>query len=138
MDSGGGSSAEMELAWHLLTVLIRLGRPAAPSELAAAAAAAAPSISTRVVEQMCCLPRSPLWISDDGVVRPSETAVLAFLRFMGWGIPGPKVSLRPSEVRRWSGKVSIRYERKRQGSDARCFSAKRRRLLAPDAGSLIS
>jgi cell division control protein 7 len=138
MDSGGGSLAEVEMAWHLLTVLIRLGRPAAPSELAAAALAAAPSISTRVVEQMCCLPRSPLWISDDGVVRPSETAVLAFLRFMGWGIPGPKVSLRPSEVRRWSGKVSIRYERKRQGSDARCFNAKRRRLLAPDAGSLIS
>lgn len=137
MDSGGGSSAEMEMdmemAWHLLTVLIRLGRPAATSELAAAAAA-----PTRFVEQMCCLPRSPLRISDDGVVTPSETAVLAFLRFMGWDIQGPKVSLRPSDVRRWLGKVSITYQRKRQGSDARRFSAKRRRLLAPDAGSFIS
>lgn len=66
-------------------------------------------------------------------MTPSETAILAFLRFMGWDIPGPKVSLWPSEVRRWSGKVSIRYERKRQGSDARCFSAKRRRLLASAA-----
>ncbi|WVZ57655.1 hypothetical protein U9M48_008015 [Paspalum notatum var. saurae] len=133
MASDGGSSVEMELAWHLLTVLLRLGRPATTSELAAAAAAAAPSVSTRIVEQMCRLPKSPLRISGDGVVTLSDTAVLTFLRFVGWPMPAPKMSLRPSGVRQWRGEVTIRYERKRKGSDARCFSAKKRQLLAPDA-----
>ncbi|KAJ1296222.1 hypothetical protein BS78_01G283300 [Paspalum vaginatum] len=133
MASDGGSSVEMELAWHLLTVLLRYGGPAAASDLADAAAAAAPSVSTRIVEQMCCLPKSPLRISGDGVVTLSETAVLTFLRFVGWPMPAPKMSLRPSGVRQWRGEVTIRYERKRKGSDARCFSAKKRQLLAPDA-----
>lgn len=126
---------DMELAWHLLTVLVRLGRPAAASELASAAAL---SVSPDLVERMCRIPGSPLRISGGGVVTASETAVLAFLRFAGLDVPAPRVSLRPPEVRKWSGKVTIRYERKRKMPDVNCFSTKRRRLLAPDSGGLIS
>ncbi|XP_062200791.1 uncharacterized protein LOC133903425 [Phragmites australis] len=117
------ASAEMEVAWHFLTVLVRLGRPAAASNLAAAAPSYVPP---RAIERMCFIPGSPLRLSDGGLVTASETAVAAFLRFVGWDVPAPRVSLRPSEV-------PIRYELKRKGSDAGCFGAKRRRLLAPDA-----
>ncbi|OEL19981.1 hypothetical protein BAE44_0018997 [Dichanthelium oligosanthes] len=126
--SGADQSVEMELAWHLLTVLVRLGRPAAASDLAAAAA-----VSLDVVERMCHIDGSPLGISGGGLVTVSETAVLTFLRFVGCDVPAPRVGLRPPEVRRWWGKVVIQYERKRKVSDASCFSAKRRRLLAPDS-----
>ncbi|TKV94881.1 hypothetical protein SEVIR_9G325000v4 [Setaria viridis] len=139
-------SVEMELAWHLLTVLVRLGRPVAASDLATAASAAALtaaasastsaaalSVSPDLVERMCRIPGSPLRISGGGVVTASETAVLAFMRFAGLDVPAPRVLLRPPEVRKWSGEVTIRYERKRKVSDVSCFSTKRHRLLAPDS-----
>ncbi|KAL6641470.1 hypothetical protein ACP70R_019651 [Stipagrostis hirtigluma subsp. patula] len=131
--AAGAGQVEMEVAWHLLSVLIRLGRPAAASDLAAAAAAAAPSVSRHFVERMCRIPGSPLRISDGGVVTVSEMAVLAFLRFLGWDVPAPRVSLRPSGVRRWWAEVPITYERKRRASDAECLGGKRRRLPPPDA-----
>ncbi|RLN40995.1 hypothetical protein C2845_PM01G21710 [Panicum miliaceum] len=120
---------EMELAWHLLTVLVRIGRAATASDLAAAAAAVSLYVSPDSVERTCRIPASPLRISGGGVVTISETAVLTFLRFLRWGVPASRVRLRPPEVRRWRGEV---YERKRKVS-ASCLSGKRRRLLAPDA-----
>ncbi|KAG2550486.1 hypothetical protein PVAP13_9KG339400 [Panicum virgatum] len=124
------ASYEMELAWHLLTVLVRLGRAAAASDLAAAAAAVSLSVSPDLVERICRIPESPLRISGGGVVTISETAVLTFLRFLGWDVQAPRMRLRHPEVRRWRGEV---YQRKRKVSDASCLSRKRRRLLAPDA-----
>ncbi|KAK3153310.1 hypothetical protein QOZ80_2BG0170630 [Eleusine coracana subsp. coracana] len=116
---------EMECAWHLLTVVVRLGRPAAASDLAAIA-----SISPRIVERMCHIPDSPLCISDGGAVTASQTAFLAIMRFVGLDVPAPRVSLRPADVRRWWG---ITYVRKRRASDGRLSGGKRRCLLAPDA-----
>jgi cell division control protein 7 len=138
MASYGAAAAhpvEMELAWHLLTVLVRLGRAASASDLAAAAATVSLSVSPDIVERTCRIPESPLRISGGGVVTISETAVVTFLRFLGWEVPAQRVRLRPPEERRWRGEV---YERKRKVSDASCLSGKRRRLLAPDAGCLIS
>ncbi|GJM91485.1 hypothetical protein PR202_ga07861 [Eleusine coracana subsp. coracana] len=116
---------EMECAWHLLTVVVRLGRPAAVSDLAAIA-----GISPRIVERMCHIPDSPLCISDGGAVTASQTAFLTILRFVGLDVPAPRVSLRPADVRRWWG---ITYVRKRKASDGRPSGGKRRCLLAPDA-----
>ncbi|PUZ40077.1 hypothetical protein GQ55_9G395600 [Panicum hallii var. hallii] len=133
MASYGAAAAhpvEMELAWHLLTVLVRLGRAASASDLAAAAASVSLSVSPDIVERTCRIPESPLRISGGGVVTISETAVVTFLRFLGWEVPAQRVRLRPPEERRWRGEV---YERKRKVSDASCLSGKRRRLLAPDA-----
>ncbi|XP_047042727.1 probable serine/threonine-protein kinase cdc7 [Lolium rigidum] len=62
----GVGSWDTEFAWHLLTVLLRIGRPAAATE-------------------------SPLR-SSDGVVTVSETAAVAFLRFMGCDVPARPVA----------------------------------------------
>ncbi|CAN6300112.1 unnamed protein product [Urochloa humidicola] len=123
---------ELELAWHLVTVLFRLGRPAAVSDLAAAAA---PYVSPDLVERMCRIPQSPLRITRGGVVTASETAFLVIARFWGCdvNVPVPKVVLGPPEVWRWCGKVTVRYGRKRKVLDASCSVAKRCRLLASDA-----
>ncbi|CAN6288758.1 unnamed protein product [Urochloa humidicola] len=139
MASGGAAAAhpvEEELAWHLLTVLFRLGRPAAASDLAAVASAASVSVSPDFVQRMCHIPESPLRITRGGVVTASETAFQAILRFWGCDFPVARALLMPREARevmRWWGKVVIRYERKRKVSDARRSSAKRCRLLGPDA-----
>ncbi|KAL5224251.1 hypothetical protein ABZP36_010890 [Zizania latifolia] len=129
MASDAAGSAEVELAWHLLTVLIRLGRPATASNLAAAAAA---DVSPHQVERMCCIPGSPLRLCG-GVVIASEMAVLAFLRFAGLDVPAPRVSLRTTDARRWWQQVPFTYERKRKAPDAVRFGAKKRLLVAPDA-----
>ncbi|CAN6311871.1 unnamed protein product [Urochloa humidicola] len=135
MASDGAAAAhpvEVELAWHLFTVLLRLDRPADVRDLAAAA----PYVSPDLVERMCRIPQSPLRITRGGVVTASETAFLAFQRLLGCDVPLPGVLLGPPEVWRCCGKVTVRYERKRKVSDASCSGAKRCRLLASDADSM--
>ncbi|KAM0832367.1 hypothetical protein ACQ4PT_064947 [Festuca glaucescens] len=87
----GVGSWDTELAWHLLTVLLRIGRPAAATELAATAASTASYVTPQLVERLCLAPRSPLR-SSDGVVIVSETAAGAFLRFMGCDVPARPVA----------------------------------------------
>uniref|UniRef100_A0A0E0EGN0 non-specific serine/threonine protein kinase n=1 Tax=Oryza meridionalis TaxID=40149 RepID=A0A0E0EGN0_9ORYZ len=127
MDSEAAGSSEIERAWHLLTVVIRLGRPAAASDVARFATAAD-------VERLCRIPGSPLRLSG-GVVAASETAFVAFLRFVGLDVPPPRVSLRaPDDVMRWlRRRVPVTYGRKRKASDAGRFVARKRLLAAPDA-----
>jgi cell division control protein 7 len=123
---------EMERAWYLLTVVVRLGRPAAVSDLAAFAA-----ISPCTVERMCRIPESPLCLSDGGAVTASQTAFLTILRFVGSDVPAPRVSMRPSDVRRWCGEMPITYVLKRKASDAGRSGGKRHCLLAPDTGCFV-
>ena len=137
MDPAGAGvgSWDTELAWHLLTVLLRIGRPAAAAELAATVASAASYMTPQLVERLCHTPGSPLR-SSDGVVTVSESTVVAFLRFMGCDVPPPppRVGLRPPVARRWCPEVPIRYGRKRKDSDAAHFGVKRRLLMETDAG----
>jgi cell division control protein 7 len=128
MDSKAAGSSEIERAWHLLTVVIRLGRPAAASDVARFATA-------DDVERLCRIPGSPLRLSG-GVVAASETAFVAFLRYVGLDVPPPRVSPRaPDDVMRWlRRRVPVTYERKRKASDAGRFVARKRLLAAPDAG----
>ncbi|CAL4915602.1 unnamed protein product [Urochloa decumbens] len=135
MASGGAAAAhrvEEELAWHLLTGLIRLGRPAVAPDLAAAASL---SVTPDFVERMCRIPQSPLRITRGGFVTASETAFMAMLRLSGCDVPVPTVLLGPPAAWR-RGKVKIWYERKRKLSDASCSGAKKCRLLASDADSM--
>uniref|UniRef100_A0A0D3HGN8 non-specific serine/threonine protein kinase n=1 Tax=Oryza barthii TaxID=65489 RepID=A0A0D3HGN8_9ORYZ len=127
MDSEAAGSSEIERAWHLLTVVIRLGRPAAASDVAHFATA-------DDVERLCRIPGSPLRLSG-GVVAASETAFVAFLRYVGLDVPPPRVSPRaPDDVMRWlRRRVPVTYERKRKASDAGRFVARKRLLAAPDA-----
>ncbi|KAM0904615.1 hypothetical protein ACQ4PT_017882 [Festuca glaucescens] len=129
----GVGSWNTELAWHLLTVLLRIGRPAAAAELAATVASAASYVTPQLVERLCLAPKSPLR-SSDGVVTVSETAAVAFLRFMGCDVPArPMAGSGASEGRRWCPVVQIRYERKRKASDAAHVGVKRRLLMETDA-----
>uniref|UniRef100_A0ACD5U4U6 Uncharacterized protein n=1 Tax=Avena sativa TaxID=4498 RepID=A0ACD5U4U6_AVESA len=133
--SAGVGSWDTELAWHLLTVLLRIGRPAAAGELAATVAPAASYMTQQLVERLCRAPGSPLR-SSGGVVTVSETAAVAFLRFLGCDVPAPlRVGLRAPEARRWCPEVQIRYARKRKASDAAHFCVKRRLLTEIDADS---
>jgi hypothetical protein len=139
MDPAGAGAGQWdtELAWHLLTVLLRIGRPAAAAELAAelaATVAVASHVTPQLVERLCRAPGSPLR-SSGGAVTVSETAVLAFLRFLGCDAPArPRAGLRAPEARRWCPEVPIRYVRKRKASDAAQFGVKRRLLMETDAG----
>uniref|UniRef100_A0A0E0MAT8 non-specific serine/threonine protein kinase n=1 Tax=Oryza punctata TaxID=4537 RepID=A0A0E0MAT8_ORYPU len=127
MDSEVSGSSEIERAWHLLTVVIRLGRPAAASDITDFATAAD-------VERLCRIPESPLRLSG-GVVTASWTAFVAFRRFVGLDVPAPRVSLRASDdvMRRLWRRVSVTYERKRKASDAGRCGARKRLLTAPNA-----
>lgn len=59
---------------------------------------------------------------------------MAFLRFLGCGVPAPlRAGLRASEARRWCPEVSIRYGRKRRASAVVQFGVKRRLLMEADA-----
>jgi cell division control protein 7 len=124
-------SLEMEMAWYLLTVVVRFGRPATASDLAAAA------ISPRMVERMCRVLESPLCLSDGGAVMVSQTAIVAFLSLVGLDVPAPRASLRPYDVRRWWGEMPITYVRKRKAWDAGRSGGKKFRLLAPEAGCFV-
>lgn len=66
----------------------------------------------------------------------SETAFVAFLRYVGLDVPPPRVSPRaPDDVVRWlRRRVPVTYERKRKASDAGRFVARKRLLAVPDAG----
>ncbi|KAE8792889.1 Peptide methionine sulfoxide reductase A4, chloroplastic [Hordeum vulgare] len=137
--AAGAGSWDTELAWHLLTVLIRIGRPAAAAELAAVASTTtAGAVTPQHVERLCHAPGSPLH-SSGGTVTVSATAVVAFLRFLGWDVPAvPRVRLRPFDLRSRCGELSIRYERKRKAPDADRFGVKRRLQMEADAGQFCA
>uniref|UniRef100_A0A452YVL0 Uncharacterized protein n=4 Tax=Triticinae TaxID=1648030 RepID=A0A452YVL0_AEGTS len=81
----------------------------------------------------CHAPGSPLR-SSGGTVTVSGTAVVAFLRFLGWDVPAvPRARLRPSDLRSWCAEMPIKYERKRKAPDADRFGVKRRLLMEADA-----
>ncbi|XP_037467431.1 probable serine/threonine-protein kinase cdc7 isoform X1 [Triticum dicoccoides] len=132
--AAGAGSWDTELAWHVLTVLLRMGRPAAAAELAAVASSSpAGAMTPQHVERLCHAPGSPLRFSG-GTVTVSGTAVVAFLRFLGWDVPAvPRARLRPSDLRSWCAEIPIRYERKRKAPDADRFGVKRRLLMGADA-----
>uniref|UniRef100_A0ACD5TMB6 Uncharacterized protein n=1 Tax=Avena sativa TaxID=4498 RepID=A0ACD5TMB6_AVESA len=133
--SAGVGSWDTELAWRLLSVLLRIGRPVTAGELAATVAPPASYMTQQLVERLCRTPGSPLR-SSAGVVTVSETAAVAFLRFLGCDVLAPlRVGLRAPEARRWFPEVQIRYGRKRKASDAAYFGVKRRLLMDTDADS---
>ncbi|KAG6490203.1 hypothetical protein ZIOFF_051488 [Zingiber officinale] len=133
------STALVERAWHLLTVLLRLGRPAPAAELASRCVL---EVGADFVEILCGIPGSPLMLTDDGFVIPSDVTMAAFLQFLSTGI-APLVPRFPFTVTaqvRASGEVFMMYTRKRKLQlleDDRVETPKaKRRLLLPDGGYL--
>nr|XP_010919908.1 probable serine/threonine-protein kinase cdc7 isoform X2 [Elaeis guineensis] len=130
------TAAQIERAWHLLTVLVRLGRPARPAELASRCALS-PSPSPDLVEFLCWIRGSPLLLTDGGFVTLSETAITAFQEFVSSAV-GPfvsRVAVRVTGQRGAWKDFSLTYVRKRKArplgdnTTVRELRAKRRLLL---------
>ncbi|XP_020094583.1 probable serine/threonine-protein kinase cdc7 isoform X2 [Ananas comosus] len=133
--------APIERAWHLLTVLVRLRRPAPPAELAARCALL-PSTSPELVEWLCRIPGSPLSLTEDHFVTVSETGFAVFGKFLSSmaALFVPRVAVRVSEQKRRLGDVSLTYVRKRKTrpveDDVTLVPRAKRRLLMSSDGEV--
>ncbi|WOL07624.1 hypothetical protein Cni_G16369 [Canna indica] len=105
--------ADVERAWYLLTVLVRLGRPTPAADLASRCASA---VSTDFVRFLCRIPGSPLVLTDGGVVTISHAAVAFFLEFFSMSV-SPFMRMNAVRARahmRTCGDVSTVYMRKKK------------------------
>lgn len=67
------NSSPSQKAWHLLSLLFTIGRPARRSELAACCTLF--PTSPRVVRSLCSIPHSPIFLTSDLFVVPSLVAL---------------------------------------------------------------
>ncbi|XP_010244062.1 PREDICTED: uncharacterized protein LOC104587975 isoform X2 [Nelumbo nucifera] len=126
------SSTDIEKAWHLLAVLLSIGRPARPGELCARCTLF--RASPDFVESLCLIPRSPLFLTDDLFVTISLFALSAFEEFASKAVGSfvPRIMLRVPEPKKLWDNVVRTYFRKRKAPRADCVllpTAKRRFLL---------
>ncbi|KAL6008343.1 hypothetical protein ACLOJK_033852 [Asimina triloba] len=129
---------ETAKAWHLLSVLLRLGRPARPAELAARCELF--PASADFVEFLCALPDSPLFLTRDLFVTASLEVLSAFGDFAAKVFASfvPRVRVLEQRMRIWDGTVQT-YFRKRKGAmiDSVLLPAAKRRLLLSFANGRI-
>ncbi|KAI4354682.1 hypothetical protein L6164_003529 [Bauhinia variegata] len=90
-----------EKSWYLLAILLKIGRPAFPEEIASLCKIF-PAISPDFIRYISSAPDSPLCLVENGLVSVSLTAMLAFGKFAsiamnsgivwnyGFGAPKPK------------------------------------------------
>ncbi|CAL9089613.1 unnamed protein product [Musa textilis] len=107
--------AQIDQAWHLLTALVRLGRPTPATDLAARCDLTV-SPSPDIVEFLCQIPGSPLLLTDGGFVTISDSAVATFLGFLSSAVAPfvPRIAMEGSGQMRTCGNVSVTYARKRK------------------------
>ncbi|THG10679.1 hypothetical protein TEA_010375 [Camellia sinensis var. sinensis] len=112
-------NTELHKAWHLLSLLLPLGRPARPLELASRCALfrAPPDF----VEHLCSIPNSPLFLTSNRFVTPSLVAFVAFGKFASnlnvIGAFVPRIELRDfGRERVWGGFVRTYYRRRKRMS----------------------
>ncbi|KAF3448256.1 hypothetical protein FNV43_RR08969 [Rhamnella rubrinervis] len=70
------TSSNSDKARHLLALVISLGRPARPPELASRCTSF--PASSELVQSLCSIPDSPLALTEDLYVKPSPAALIAF------------------------------------------------------------
>ncbi|XP_058085691.1 uncharacterized protein LOC131233107 [Magnolia sinica] len=126
------SSTEIEKAWHLLSILLRLGRPARPAELAARCELFC--VSSDLVEFLCSIPDSPLFLTGDLFVTASMEAFSVFSEFVTRAFTSfvPRIRVRVlGSMRLWDDSVRT-YFRKRKGLkvDSALLPTAKRRLLS--------
>ncbi|KAG9454440.1 hypothetical protein H6P81_007344 [Aristolochia fimbriata] len=71
---------DRDKAWHLLSVLLRIGRPAQPAELASRCTLF--SASSDLVEFLCWIPDSPLFLTENHFVTISRSVFSACSKFL--------------------------------------------------------
>ena len=73
------TATESEKAWHFLAILLSLGRPARPAELASRCALF--RATSDLVESLCSIPNSPLFFTADLHVTLSPLALTSLAQF---------------------------------------------------------
>ncbi|KAK9716298.1 hypothetical protein RND81_06G223800 [Saponaria officinalis] len=81
----------MEKSWHLVAVLLSIGRPASPAELAGKCSIF--YASPEFVEFLCLIPNSPLCLSKTGVVLLSAVALRAVGGFFAISLPKVEIGV---------------------------------------------
>ncbi|KAJ4784029.1 Protein kinase superfamily protein [Rhynchospora pubera] len=111
-----GSHLQIERAWYVSTVLLRLGRPVRPLEL---------DLNPDLAESLCQVDGSPLSLTDDGLVTLSGSAFSHLLRFWSYLVVSSATS-----GSQWGqeGVVCVR-KRKERGYECVMPLSKKRRLL---------
>ena len=66
-------SSPSQKAWHILSLILSIGRPACPSGLAAQCKSF--PVSPQLVQSLCLIPHSPLFLTADLFVTPSLVAL---------------------------------------------------------------
>ncbi|XP_054808548.1 uncharacterized protein LOC129310665 isoform X2 [Prosopis cineraria] len=74
------TSTESEIAWHLASLLLSLGHPAHPADLASRCNLV--TASPELVEFLCSIPESPILLTSDFHVTLSAVAIVAVGRFI--------------------------------------------------------
>lgn len=128
---------EIEAAWYVLTILLRMGRPARMDEIV-------PKCwlfpaSDEFLRFLCRMPNSPLFLSDDGLVTISSVVGIAFREFVV-GVAAqfvPRVTVRFAGPKRaWDfGDVCLRYSSRKRKKMHQVPDPKRRALLRHSNGS---
>ncbi|KAL5560514.1 hypothetical protein UlMin_036725 [Ulmus minor] len=132
------SGGESEKAWHILTILLSIGGPASPAELACKCQLfkATPDF----VRFLCSIPNSPIHLMDNGVVTVSMAAVSVVMEFASQTTIDGSASLfgiRLTDlIRLWNSYLETYFQkRKRLVPDPAVIpDAKRRLLLHSDCG----
>lgn len=124
---------QIERAWYVLTVLLRLGRPARPLEL---------DPDLELVESLCQIQGSPLFLTDEGFITVSGSALSCFYRFWSNLSVSSAVSAgaRVCEIGSRRSQVAALYARKRKSRGYECVMpvcTKRRLLIGCERGKII-
>ncbi|GAB4834635.1 hypothetical protein Ancab_032898 [Ancistrocladus abbreviatus] len=104
------SAIHSKKAWHFVSLLLAIGRPAKPDELAQNCTFF--RTSPEFVEFLCSIPNSPLFLTGNGFVILSSVAVAALVRFAALSMS--RVEIGVCGERRSCGHVVRTYHRKRK------------------------
>ncbi|KAL6979787.1 non-specific serine,threonine protein kinase [Sarracenia purpurea var. burkii] len=111
------TNTEVHEAWHLLALLLRIGRPVRPAELASRCILF--QAPTDYVEYLCSIPNSPICLTNNLFVTPSRVASVAFRKFESNSNAidafVPRIVLGDSQPRRiWEYAVRTYYRRRKR------------------------
>uniref|UniRef100_A0A5B7BJ09 non-specific serine/threonine protein kinase n=1 Tax=Davidia involucrata TaxID=16924 RepID=A0A5B7BJ09_DAVIN len=127
------STEVREKAWHILAILLSIGRPACPEELALKCRLFC--TSPDYVRFLCSIPNSPIVLIDERLIKISTVAIHALWEFVAKVIGGyvPRIGIRVLGSRRLWGDDVRTYFRKRKGLvvDSVVLSMAKRRLCLP-------
>lgn len=107
---GAPASSESQMAWHLAALLLSLGHPARPADLASRCTLF--SASPELVEFLCSIPKSPIFLTTDLYVTLSAVTLVAVGRFISVNdfiasSVMPRVGIGASSTANWWNDFSI-------------------------------